>query len=248
MSAVQDKQQQQQQQRSELSSPSIGEPNNFISCNQHPNSSSIAHHHHHHHLLHHDEPQHPHQMKLRLQQSHQQSEPQPVHTCQCTHHHHNIVPTPQQPQLLHYRRHGGGSNCPSLATPVGTGFVTHHNNYNSNGSPSSLLHDQCNESLQSVTTASVETHVLTAHPVGLSSLENNSSYALGSSGTGSASAMSGTIASVIAHRPPSRTSLLHCECGANEQSGRSSRIVSTDDNNPSGSEDSGRKCSNRINR
>lgn len=39
-----------------------------------------------------------------------------------------------------------------------------------------------------------------------------------------------------------------CECGhgsAHEQSGRSSRIVS-DENNPSGSEDSGRKCSNRI--
>ncbi len=40
-----------------------------------------------------------------------------------------------------------------------------------------------------------------------------------------------------------------CECGhnsAHEQSGRSSRIVSTDENNPSGSEDSGRKCSNRT--
>lgn len=39
----------------------------------------------------------------------------------------------------------------------------------------------------------------------------------------------------------------NCECGhnsAHEQSGRSSRIVSTDENNPSGSEDSGRKCSN----
>lgn len=242
MSTIQDK----QQQRSELSSPSIGEPNNFISCNHHPNSS-MAHHHHLHHLQQYDE-----HMKLRLQQhqqSHQQSELQPVHTCLCTHHHHNIVPTPQQPQLLHYRRYGG-SNCPSSATPVGTGFVTHHSNYNSNGSPSSLLHDQCNESLQSVTTASVETHVLTSHPAGLSSLENNSSYAVGSSGTGPVSSSSVTVAaaSVIANRPPSRTSLLHCECGANEQSGRSSRIVSTDDNNPSGSEDSGRKCNSRLNR
>lgn len=37
-----------------------------------------------------------------------------------------------------------------------------------------------------------------------------------------------------------------CECGAHEQSGRSSRIVSTDENNPSGSEDSGRKCASRT--
>lgn len=93
--------------------------------------------------------------------------------------------------------------------------------------------------------------MLTSHPAGLASLENNSSYAVGSSGTGPASSSSVTgaaAASVITNRPPSRTSLLHCECGANEQSGRSSRIVSTDDNNPSGSEDSGRKCNSRLNR
>lgn len=120
------------------------------------------------------------------------------------------------PQHFHHHHHHHQSNCSQ-----NVGFGQSRQQQQLMSQPAQ--HEQNNEPNQSA----VEAHVLASHHSNV----NHHSYI-----PYNLSASSQNVCQ-------------SCECGhnsAHEQSGRSSRIVSNDENNPSGSEDSGRKCSNRT--
>lgn len=131
-------------------------------------------------------------------------------------HHHNITSNVLPQHYHHHHLHHHQSNC---TQNIGFG----QSRQQQMSQPAQ--HEQNNEPNQSA----VETHMLASHHHSNVGHHSYIPYNLSAS---------------------TQNVCQSCECGStHEQSGRSSRIVSTDENNPSGpsgSEDSGRKCSNRT--
>lgn len=247
-----------QDQRSELSTPSvIDEPNNFtVGCSHHHSKEQMMHSNQINQQQTNDSNNQQQNHMQITQQTHnlasaliqhqvgqirQQIE---QHSCRCTHYHHNVMSQQQQQQQQHYHR----SNCSQ-----NSGFM--QQNYPNN----QQLHNN------TVTNQSVEMTRILSSPLQQSkNLVNHQQHTYNIPSNVSSNSQlnlmcnnGGPQSNQQPQRPSSTSSFLptSCDCGGHssistqhEQSGRSSRIVSTDENNPSGSEDSGRKCTARINK